>query len=137
MKTSFNLLLVVTAFLSGSILRAVDFAEFYSEPKKVDLLTYLADTVTMTERLAAGDKKVDAVEMRNRIEQIYDFYMLRFAPEIERKVVGNLEKAAGSSMSGYPTTELRFALNAISRKRGNSYKESLDLMASIHRSAEP
>ena len=56
-------------------MRAVDFAEFYSEPKKADLLSYLAETVSMSDKVAAGDEKTDVLEMRNRIDQIYSFYM--------------------------------------------------------------
>ena len=129
MKTPIQAYIVAALLLTSASLRAVDFAEFYSEPKKADLLSYLAETVSMSDKVAAGDEKTDVLEMRNRIDQIYSFYMLRFSPELESKVVGNLKIAANRTKSEYVKGEITTVLEIIAKKRSDSYKESLDLVA--------
>jgi hypothetical protein len=127
MKTSIKLSILLVALLTGGSLYAVDFADWYSEPKKTDLLSYLVETVGMTERLAAGDEKVDVTDLRNRIADIYWFYKLRFAPAIESRVIANLKKALENTKAERVKSNIKEALDTINEKRADSYKDSLEI----------
>jgi hypothetical protein len=129
MKARIKLAFILGALLTDGSLHALDFADWYSEPKKMDLLSYLVETVSMTEKLAAGDEKVDSTDMRNRITDIYWFYMLRFSPAIEDKVVGNLKKALEGTKAENVRFNIKAALETINKKRGDSYKDSMAIMS--------
>jgi hypothetical protein len=126
MKNKTKYILVAFLFLASfSISNTVDFAEFYSKPNKIDLLKYLSETVEMTDRLAKGeaDGKV-ALEVRNRIGQIYYFYCLRFAPKIEKHVISNLEHVIAVGKTESEKNEASLALKTIKEEQPDNFERS-------------
>jgi hypothetical protein len=74
-----------------------------------DLLVYLSDTAD----LAAHITDDSVLDLRNRLDNIYQTLMIRLDPTVEERVLRSLEQAATQSRSVYVRMEAVMALGAV------------------------
>jgi hypothetical protein len=119
-KTCRALVLIAVAGILSRHSWAMDVREFHDGEE--GLLHYLRDTVALAGRLN-GD---NVVELRNRLDNIYSDWLLRFDPLIERRVLTAIEHFALGAGSPADRHE---AMIAIGVMRNPSSLNTLDRAA--------
>jgi HEAT repeat protein len=106
------------SFILAAMISSAEVNAKQNFEQHIELLHYLNRTLVIAQELAAGkvtETKENAatLELRNRIENIYSLWLLRFRPDLEKQLLEKLHEIASTHIEAYVRMEAVIALGAI------------------------